>query len=68
MSNIKTETCPVCGVKIENGDKVIFSSGPAGTRARLWARVCNYVEKPDCINKDTDGIGEIGENDYYRPI
>ncbi|MGK7946071.1 MAG: hypothetical protein AB4058_16545 [Microcystaceae cyanobacterium] len=68
MSNSNIETCPVCGVKIEDGDKVIFSSGPVGTRARLWARVCNYVEKPDCINKDKDTIGQVGDNDYYRPI
>lgn len=68
MSHLSLEVCPVCGVKIENGEKVIFSSGSAGTRARLWARVCNYVEKPDCINQDKDAIGEVGKNDFYQPI
>ncbi|MEM8778931.1 MAG: hypothetical protein AAGF26_08685 [Cyanobacteria bacterium P01_G01_bin.49] len=68
MSNPNLETCPVCGVKIEGSDKVIFSSGPVGTRARLWARVCNYVQKPECINQDTTEIGSVNENDYYKPI
>jgi hypothetical protein len=67
MSNSNIQICPVCGVKIENGEKVIFSSGPTGTRARLWARVCNFVKKPDCINNQ-ETIGEIGSNDYYKPI
>lgn len=68
MAHQKIEVCPVCGVKIEGGDKVIFSTGSPGTRARLWARVCNYVQKKDCINQDTDAIGTISGNDYYRPI
>lgn len=68
MSNSNRQTCPVCGVTIENGDKVIFWSGPVGTRARLWARVCNYVQKPDCINQDQAAIGSVHENDYYKPL
>lgn len=68
MSKSDVQVCPVCGVKIEGGDKVVFSSGPVGTRARLWARVCNYVKKPDCINQNQEAIGAVGENDYYRPI
>lgn len=68
MSDPRIQVCPVCGVSIENGDKVLFSSGKPGTRARLWARVCNYVKKQECINKDEDSIGAIGVNDYYRPI
>ncbi len=67
MSNTNVQTCPVCGVKIQGGDKVIFASGSAGTRARLWARVCNYVSKPGCINQDREAIGPISENDYYKP-
>ncbi|HAC65990.1 MAG TPA: hypothetical protein DCF68_21270 [Cyanothece sp. UBA12306] len=65
MSNSKIEVCPVCQVKIENGDKVIFSYGPAGTRGRLWARVCQYAKKPGCINQDEDAIGPIRDNDFY---
>ena len=68
MSNSNLEICPVCGVKIEDGDKVIFSSGPVGTRARLWARVCNYAQKPGCINQDQATIGTVHENDYYNPL
>ncbi len=68
MSNSNLQTCPVCGVKIEGGDKVIFSSGPVGTRARLWARVCNYARKPGCINQDQGVIGTVHENDYYKPL
>ncbi|MDJ0730212.1 MAG: hypothetical protein QNJ33_09510 [Crocosphaera sp.] len=68
MSNSNSETCPVCGVEIVGGDKVIFSSGPVGTRARLWARVCNYAKKSGCINQDQEAIGTVHENDYYDPL
>ncbi len=48
------QTCPVCGVKIMvgvvGGDRVLFSAGPAGDRDRLWSKVCQYVNKPGCIN------------------
>ena len=33
-------------------DQVLFSAGPPGDRAKLWARVCKYTEKPGCINKN----------------
>lgn len=65
-SNIKT--CPVCGVQIEGKDKVLFSSGTSGTRARLWARVCNYVQQPSCINKDQVSLELIPQTDYYKPL
>lgn len=68
MSNSNIEMCPVCGVKIENGDKVIFSVGQPGTRARLYARVCNYVQQAQCINQNQDAIGVVNPNDHYRPI
>jgi hypothetical protein len=68
MTNPNVQTSPVCGVKIEGGGKVIFSSGPVGTRARVWARVCNYVQKPACINQDIEAIGAVKENDYYKPL
>lgn len=49
--------CPVCGVKIVSligGDRVLFSVGPLGTRASLWARVCQYTQKPGCINANRE--------------
>lgn len=58
------ETCPACGVTIED-DIVLFSHGPNGTRARLYARVCQFAKKSGCINKDERKIGDIKENDYY---
>jgi hypothetical protein len=60
-----SEVCPVCGVVIENNAKVIFSAGPSGTRARLWARVCNYAQNSACINRDEAAIGSVASNDYY---
>ncbi|MBD2653215.1 hypothetical protein IQ225_02505 [Synechocystis salina LEGE 06155] len=65
MSVFPAETCPVCGVTIENGSKVVFSSGPAGTRARLWARVCNFARNTSCINQDEAAIGNVSSQDYY---
>ncbi len=62
---VKIETCPKCGVRIENGAKVLFSAGPPGTRARLWARVCNYVQDPTCINQNEEQIGNVSREDYY---
>ena len=60
------QRCPTCGVKIENGSKVLFSAGQPGTRSRLWARVCNFVQSPDCINQDEEAIGIVESNDYYK--
>lgn len=55
MPEVGEKVCPVCGVKILRaigGDRVIFSAGAPGTRAILWAKVCQYTQRPDCINKD----------------
>lgn len=56
MEASKSQTCPVCGVTIlvgiVGGDRVLFAAGPPGNRARLYDRVCRYVTKPGCINKD----------------
>jgi hypothetical protein len=68
MTESNIQVCPVCSVKIIKaigGDKVLFSAGPPGTRATLWARVCQYTRKTGCINKNADAIGEIKPNDYY---
>ena len=66
--NLSLEVCSACGVKIENGDTVLFSVGPPGTRSRLYARVCQYAKKPGCINKNSEKIGEIKPSDYYGDI
>lgn len=63
---MKFQICPVCKVKIEDGAKVIFSHGPSGTRARLWARVCNFAKNPDCINQDEAAIGDVKSEDFYK--
>lgn len=61
-----TKTCPVCGVKIEDGAKVIFSYGPSGTKARLWARVCQFAKNPDCINTHDPNTDQVAREDYYQ--
>jgi hypothetical protein len=58
------QTCPVCGVTITH-NVVRFSSGDPGTRARLYARVCRYVQKPGCINQDPNLIGEVLREDGF---
>ena len=67
MSENQQEICPVCQVKIVDGDQVLFSSGPPGTRAKLWARVCQYVQKQGCINQEADAVGTVKPEDYYNP-
>ena len=41
-------------------DVVTFSSGPQGSRSKLWSRVCQYVTDPErrrlCINQDADAV------------
>lgn len=69
MAEQNTQVCPVCGVKIVTLgriDRVMFSSGPPGTRATLWARVCRYAQRPGCINQDQDAIGDVKPDDYYK--
>lgn len=60
------QTCPVCGVSI-TGDEVQFSTGAPGTRARLYARVCQYTSNADCINRDPDSIGTVLKEDGFDP-
>jgi hypothetical protein len=70
MPDQQAQVCPVCKVRIvkaPGGDKVLFSSGPPGTRSRLSARVCQFVKKNGCINKDPNLIGDIKSEDYYKP-
>ena len=63
---VEQEVCPVCGVVIENGALVRFSFGKPGTRSRLWARVCQYSDRPDCINRDEEKVGDVQPSDYYN--
>ncbi|MGD1855514.1 MAG: hypothetical protein ACFB2W_14815 [Leptolyngbyaceae cyanobacterium] len=64
MTTPSQQTCPVCGVTIAN-DVVQFSNGSKGTRARLYARVCQYAKKPECINQDMTLIGEVLKEDGF---
>ena len=64
--------CNLCHVEIEGlvgGDRVIFSMGAPGTRAKLWARVCQYLRTPEqcsqCINQDASLRGEVVQSDYF---
>lgn len=71
MSDSNTQTCSVCGVKIQKmigGDRVVFAHGPAGTRAKLWARVCKFVDNSQCLNQDEKAIGVVTTTDYYKPL
>lgn len=55
MSENGMQVCSVCGAKIQTmigGDRVLFTVGPPGTRATLWTKVCQYTDKPGCLNKD----------------
>ncbi len=62
--------CALCQVEIQGmvggKDQVIFSQGAPGTRAKLWARVCQYVREPQrCLNQDQALRGEVGADDFY---
>ena len=71
-----SKVCPVCKVKIE-GDVVMFSYGCPGSLEKLYARVCQYVNRSGCINdfegeyNPSEGYGALqnlhfnGENDKY---
>ncbi len=60
------QTCSVCGVSITEDGQVNFSNGSPGTRARLYARVCQYTQKPGCINQESQFIGEITREDSFE--
>jgi hypothetical protein len=67
------QRCTLCQVEIQgmvgNKDLVHFSQGAPGSRAKLWARVCQYLRSPEqcsqCINQDTSLRGEVTSSDYY---
>ena len=65
--------CNLCTVEIQGmaggADLVYFSQGAPGTRAKLWARVCQYLRTSEqcaqCINQDLSLRGEVSGSDYY---
>ena len=60
------QTCSVCGVSITEDGQVNFSHGSPGTRTRLYARVCQYTQKPECINQESELRGEISRIDGFE--
>ncbi len=67
------QRCALCQVEIQGmtggADLVHFSNGAPGTRAKLWARVCQYLRSPEqcaqCLNQDPSLRGQVTANDYY---
>lgn len=66
------QRCALCQVEIDSSkgdDQVHFSRGRAGTRSKLWARVCQYLateeQKGQCINQDASKRGEEQPGDRF---
>ncbi|MFO7628876.1 MAG: hypothetical protein R6W06_05045 [Prochlorococcaceae cyanobacterium] len=67
------QRCSLCQVEIQGmaggKDLVHFAMGAPGTRAKLWARVCQYLRTPEqcgqCLNQDPSQRGEVVNSDYY---
>jgi hypothetical protein len=65
--------CSLCQVEIQGMtgglDLVHFSQGAPGSRAKLWARVCQYLrsdeQKCQCLNQDRTLVGQVVKSDYY---
>ncbi|MCP9916809.1 hypothetical protein [Cyanobium sp. ATX 6F1] len=65
--------CSLCQVEIlgmvGRNDRVLFSLGPPATRAKLWARVCQFLKSPEqcgqCLNQNPALRGEVADSDYY---
>ena len=65
--------CTLCQVEIQGmaggNDLVHFSMGAPGSRAKLWARVCQYLRSPEqcgqCLNQDPQLRGTVTASDYY---
>ncbi|MCS5706205.1 MAG: hypothetical protein VKN17_06675 [Cyanobacteriota bacterium] len=65
--------CSLCQVEIQGlaggSELVHFSQGAPGTRAKLWARVCQYLrsdeQKGQCLNQDLALRGNVVQSDYY---
>ncbi|MCP9775267.1 hypothetical protein KBY58_10160 [Cyanobium sp. HWJ4-Hawea] len=67
------QRCSLCQVEIQGmaggNDLVHFSQGGPGSRAKLWARVCQYLSTPEqksqCINLDASLRGTVQKSDYF---
>lgn len=67
------QRCSLCQVEIQGmvggKDLVHFSQGAPGSRAKLWARVCQYLRTPEqcgqCLNQDPALRGQLSSSDYY---
>ncbi|NDC14933.1 MAG: hypothetical protein EBZ76_07090 [Synechococcaceae bacterium WB9_2_170] len=67
------QRCTLCQVEIQGmvggQDMVHFSQGAPGTRAKLWARVCQYLQsdaqKGQCLNQDPTLRGTVQPSDYF---
>ena len=67
------QRCSLCQVEIQGmaggNDLVQFSHGGPGTRAKLWARVCQYLrsdeQKAQCLNQDPNQRGTVVASDYF---
>lgn len=64
------QVCPLCQVTINpsNGaeQEVQFSTGAKGSRAKLWARVCQFAqERGGCINTNPQLRREPKAADFY---
>lgn len=67
------QRCSVCNVEIQGmaggNDLVHFSHGGPGTRSKLWARVCQFLNSDDkqrlCLNQDPSLRGAIKPGDSF---
>lgn len=67
------QRCSLCQVEIQGmvggNDLVHFSQGVPGSRAKLWARVCQYLrtdeQKGQCLNQDPGQRGTVQPSDYF---
>ena len=63
----ETNVCPVCNIRIV-GEKVLFSHGGEGTKARLWARVCRHAVQEGCINDPGKGARSFSADDDFGQV
>lgn len=67
------QRCNLCQVEIQGmaggNDLVHFSHGGPGSRAKLWARVCQYLRSDEqqrqCLNQDPSLRGMVQASDYF---
>ena len=54
---------------VGGADLVHFSRGGPGTRAKLWARVCQFLrseeQRAQCLNQDVALRGTVQPGDYF---